>query len=198
MEIKIHLPPWPRLRIWLFILLPILALTVFGLYLVASASVYSLIYPKTAPIGAASTGTVAATANSTATTPAAATTPTATSTQPAPDNLTLANQSLAANQFPEAYTAFKLVVASDPKNLSARSQLRVIALRLNKIADLKQFYEGLITANPNEPAYPLSLGTIYMTVDRNTEKARSLFEQSLKLDPNNGAARYNLGALQNY
>ncbi|OGC81271.1 MAG: hypothetical protein A2788_00625 [Candidatus Abawacabacteria bacterium RIFCSPHIGHO2_01_FULL_46_8] len=203
MEIKISLPPWPRLRFLFLFILPFLILAGFLIYLVISTSIYSLIYPKERPqvavVSAPEVVTPEVVAPKVEVAAIAATKQEEPATATAEiDHLALAQKALAENDLNTAYAEYKKVVAADASILAARSQLRGIAIRLKQIEDLKAFYEQMITQQPKEAAYLISLGTIYMTIDRNTTKAKELFTKSLALDPGNSAALYNLSVLKNY
>lgn len=194
MEVRVCLPSWQRLRFFILFLVPPIILVSFFIYLVISTSIYGIVYPKPKPeiMKIEPATTTADIRTDERKTPNIEQPGSDTGT----DHLTIAKKAFAENDFVTAYKEYKTVVANNANNLAARSQLRNIAVRTNKADDLKEFYNELIREHPEESAYYLSLGTIYMTVDRNKTKAKELFEKSLSLDPKNQAASYNLNLLK--
>ncbi|HZT31253.1 MAG TPA: tetratricopeptide repeat protein [Bryobacteraceae bacterium] len=112
--------------------------------------------------------------------------------------LALANTAVRAGKFDQAVSEFQKVLAGLPKNSKGYGELYLrLGETYRRKGDLVSAIGALDKARAALPDNPTVMSTLALALDGAGQKAaaRQVYEQTLKLDPNNGIALNNLAFL---
>ena len=90
---------------------------------------------------------------------------------------------------------FRRALAMDPKNITARTYLGIIADRAGKLAEAERQFAAAAAAAPSSPEVRNNHGAILLKLGHK-QKAAAEFEASLRLDPKQPAALVNLAQIR--
>ena len=88
--------------------------------------------------------------------------------------------------------ALTTIIESDPRNVSAHTQLANVYFDAERWPDAIQWYERALKLDPKNPDVSTDLGVSYYYTNR-TDEALAQFEQSLKMDPKHTKTLLNKG-----
>jgi Tfp pilus assembly protein PilF len=94
-----------------------------------------------------------------------------------------------------AKSFFRRALAMDPKNITARTYLGIIADRAGELAEAERQFAAAAAAAPSSPEVRNNHGAILLKLGRKQEAAAE-FEASLHLDPRQPAALVNLAQIR--
>ncbi|PYS71343.1 MAG: hypothetical protein DMF69_10665 [Acidobacteria bacterium] len=103
-----------------------------------------------------------------------------------------ASQEIAAKNFSQATQTLRAVVAADPKDFPAWSDLGMVYFLQKDLDAAENSYQGAITAKPDHVSALVSLGRVRIA-KKNNEGAIEPLEAALKADPKSASANYFLG-----
>ena len=95
----------------------------------------------------------------------------------------------------QAKSFFRRALAMDPKNITARTYLGIIADRAGELAEAERQFAAAAAAAPFSPEARNNHGAILLKLGRKQEAAAE-FESSLRIDPKQPAALVNLAQIQ--
>ena len=99
---------------------------------------------------------------------------------------------LDGGRFPEAEKACEKILARDPQNLYARSNLGVAFLRQNKLKQAEMTLKRALATDPNDAFSRASLGVVYSRM-RKYDEAIDQLTKAISLDPKSASAHNHLG-----
>ena len=94
-----------------------------------------------------------------------------------------------------AKSFFRRALAMDPKNITARTYLGIIADRAGELAEAERQFAAAAAAAPSSPEVRNNHGAILLKLGRKQEAAAE-FKASLRLDPRQPAALVNLAQIR--
>jgi tetratricopeptide (TPR) repeat protein len=103
-----------------------------------------------------------------------------------------ASQEIAAKDFAQAVITLKAVVAADPKDFPAWTDLGMVYFIQKDLEAAENSYTSAVAAKPDHVAALVSLGRVRIA-KKNNEGAIEPLEAALKADPKSAAANYFLG-----
>lgn len=103
-----------------------------------------------------------------------------------------AGQQIAAKDFAQAVVSLKAVVAADPKDFPAWSDLGMVYFLQKDLEAAENSYMSAVNAKPDHVAALVNLGRVRMA-RKNNEGAIEPLEAALKVDPKSAQANYFLG-----
>ena len=101
-------------------------------------------------------------------------------------------ESLDGGRYPEAEKACEKILARDPQNLFARSNLGVAFLRQGKLKQAEMTLKRALATDPNDAFSRASLGVVYSRM-RKYDEAIDQLTKAISLDPKSASAHNHLG-----
>ena len=101
-------------------------------------------------------------------------------------------ESLDGGRYPEAEKSCEKILARDPQNLYARSNLGVALLRQGKLKQAEMTLKRALSSDPNDAFSRSSLGIVYSRMKKYDEAIDQL-TKAISLDPKSASAHNNLG-----
>jgi tetratricopeptide (TPR) repeat protein len=108
--------------------------------------------------------------------------------------LQAARDYLRAGQVPESESAYRQVLASDPKNIEAINGLGTLALHLNRFEEAANFFKEALAVRPSEVGIAMNLGTALLKLNRLPE-AGAVYEQVIRAKPDFAEAWANVAVV---
>jgi len=108
--------------------------------------------------------------------------------------LQAARDYMRAAQFPEAESAFRQVLATDPKNVEALNGLGTLALHMNRFEEAATLFKEAVTARPSETGIAMNLGTALLKMNR-LQEAGAVYEQIIRMKPDFAEAWANIAVV---
>ena len=108
--------------------------------------------------------------------------------------LQAARDYMRAAQLPEAESAFRQVLATDPKNPEALNGLGMLALHMNRFDEAVNLFKEAVQARPSEVGLAMNLGTALLKLNR-LQEAGAVYEQVIRIKPDFAEAWANVAVV---
>lgn len=97
-----------------------------------------------------------------------------------------------SGDYPAAETQLRKSLMLDPKQIGALYYLGLTLRKQERLAEAEKAFDRLLAEAPQHPAGLAALGELLLT-ERRYEKAKTILEQAVELDPTSAKAHYILG-----
>jgi cytochrome c-type biogenesis protein CcmH/NrfG len=94
----------------------------------------------------------------------------------------------------EAESEYKAALAANPLDAQSECRLGDIAIRANDLDAADKHYTRAVQLRPDDPEASIGLAKVLMSMDQ-PEKAESLLQHALQLDPTSAVAHFRLSTI---